>query len=112
MLTVENLKEYGADVESGLSRCANNEALYFRLVKLIVQELSAGELGAALTEGDLDKAFNVAHKLKGGVTNLSLTPIADPLCELTDLLRSKTPGDYETLYSEIIVKTNELQAMI
>ena len=31
MLTVEKLKDYGADVEKGLARCANNEALYLRL---------------------------------------------------------------------------------
>ena len=111
MLTVERLKEYGADTEKGLSRCANNEALYLRLVGITMRDLSSGALGEALEADDFDKAFDIAHKLKGGVTNLALTPIADPLCALTELLRKKGPGDYETLYAEIIHKANELAAL-
>ena len=65
MLTIEKLKEYGADVETGLARCANNEALYLRLVGLCEQELSSNALGEALKAGDFDKAFDIVHKLKG-----------------------------------------------
>lgn len=111
MLTVGKLREFGADVNTGLSRCANNEGLYIRLVGITVKEISSGTLGKAIEEGDFDKAFEIAHKLKGGVTNLALTPISGPLCELNELLRNKTPGDYKTLYSEIISKTNELAAL-
>ena len=111
MLTINSLKEYGADTEKGLARCANNEALYLRLVGITAQELSSGALGEALAAGDLDQAFSIAHKWKGGVSNLALTPIADPLCELTELLRNKTPGDYDALYSAIIGKTNALAAL-
>ena len=88
MLNLKNLEEFGADTKTGLSRCAENEALYLRLVGITVQELSKGELGEALAAGDLEKAYHIAHKLKGGVNNLALTPIAAPLCELTDLLRN------------------------
>ena len=35
MLTVEKLKEYGADTNDGLSRCMSNEALYLRLVSTV-----------------------------------------------------------------------------
>lgn len=111
MLTVEKLRGFGADTATGLSRCANNEAMYLRLVGITLQELSSGALGEALSEGDTDRAFAVAHKLKGGVTNLALTPIADPLCELTELLRRKAPGDYGALYALILAKTEELAAL-
>ncbi len=111
MLTVERLKEYGADTETGLSRCADNEALYLRLVGIVLRDLSSGALGDALESGDPDKAFAIAHKLKGGVCNLALTPIADPLCELTELLRIQAPGDRRDLYAEIIRKTDELAAL-
>ncbi|MBR4627002.1 MAG: Hpt domain-containing protein [Ruminococcus sp.] len=111
MLTVEKLQEYGADTKTGLSRCADNEALYLRLVGIIVQEISSGTLGEALEASDLEKAFFIAHKLKGGVNNMALTPVAEPLNKLTELLRSKIPGDYEGLYAEIICKTNELVAL-
>lgn len=111
MLSIEKLKAFGADTDKGLSRCANNEALYLRLVGITLQDLSSGALGKALEAGDPDQAFALAHKLKGGVNNLALTPVAVPLGELTELLRSKTPGDYSALYREIIRKTNELAAL-
>ena len=112
MLTLEKLKEYGADVDVGLSRCANNEKLYIRLVGVMITEFSSGALGEALAAGDLDRAFGTAHKLKGGVTNLALSPIAGPLCELTELLRNKTPGDYDALFAVIIRKANELAELL
>ena len=64
-----------------------------------------------MNEDNLDKAFQIAHKLKGGVTNLSLTPISNPLCELTELLRNKTKGDYQALYSTILSKAKELELL-
>ena len=111
MLTLEKLREYGTDVESGLTRCMQNETFYLRLVVMAVNGFSVAALGEALKEGDLDKAFEEAHKLKGVAGNLSLTPIYEPVSALTDLLRHKTPGDYETLYAEILQKTKELSAL-
>ncbi|MBO4308688.1 MAG: Hpt domain-containing protein [Clostridia bacterium] len=112
MLTIEKLAEYGADVEKGLSRCANNEALYLRLVGLCIGELSSCALGDALKNRDLDKAFEIAHKLKGGVSNLALTPIAIPICELTERLRNQSPGDHESLYNEIVKERAALSALL
>ena len=112
MLNIEELRKYGADVDKGLSRCANNEALYLRLVKICAEEASSDALGEALKAGDLDRAFDIAHKLKGGVTNLSLDPLSAPICELTDLLRGKTPGDYEKLYGEIMKQAKALTDLI
>lgn len=111
MLTLEKLREFGADVDSGVARCANNGTLYLRLVGITIQELLSKDLGDALNEDNLDKAFQIAHKLKGGVTNLSLTPISNPLCELTELLRNKTKGDYQALYSTILSKAKELELL-
>lgn len=111
MLTIEKLKVYGADTDEGLSRCANNEALYLRLVKICIDELKLDALGEALRANDPDRAFDAAHKLKGGVNNLALEPVAAPLCELTELLRNKTPGDYDKLYGEIMKQTEKLSAL-
>ncbi|MBQ6381772.1 MAG: Hpt domain-containing protein [Clostridia bacterium] len=112
MLTIETLKQFGADVDTGLARCAGNEGLYLRLVNICVQELSENELEAALGAGELEKAFEIAHRLKGGVSNLALTPIETPVCELTELLRHETPGDYDALCAQIVQKTKELAALV
>jgi HPt (histidine-containing phosphotransfer) domain-containing protein len=112
MITIDSLQEYGADVKSGLARCANNEGLYLRLVKIIVTELSTDALGEALRADDYSKAFEVAHKLKGGVGNLGLTPVADPLCEITELLRDRKPIDCQAAYGEIVTETKKLAALL
>ena len=108
MLTLETLKEYGADVNTGLSRCANNEALYLRLVRIAAMDLSTDALGKALREGDFKTAFEVAHKLKGGLSNLALTPVG----KLTDLLRTQTPVDYSELYARISEQAKALTALL
>jgi len=109
MLTIEKLKEFGADTDTALARCGGNEALYLRLVGIVLSELSESGLSCAIESGDLDKAFDIAHKLKGGLGNLSLTPVSEPVSELTELLRNKTPGDYAGLCSIIAKKTDELK---
>ena len=112
MLTIEKLKAYGADVELGLSRCANKEALYLRLVKIVIDELASDQLGEALRENDFDKAFDIAHKLKGGVSNMALTPIIEPVSKLTEQLRDQSSDDYQTLYSDIMKETKALTALL
>ena len=112
MLTVDYLRKYGADVDSALARCMNNEAFYLRLVKMALEQSTVTDLGQALDAGNLDKAFEEAHKLKGVMGNLSLSPVLDPVTELTELLRHKTPGDYAKLYSVILNKTEELKKQL
>lgn len=111
-MTLEALGKFGANVEDGLKRCMNNEAFYLRLVGMALDDGAFESLGATLSENDLDKAFEEAHKLKGATGNLSLTPIYDPLVTLTELLRNKTPGDYDALYKTVMEKTNELRALM
>jgi len=112
MITVDKLREFGADVDKGLSRCAGSEALYLRLVGMCVAELTGGELGEALEANDLERAFEIAHRLKGGVTNLSLDPVSAPLGELTELLRNRIPGDYSGLYAKVAEEAARLSEML
>ncbi len=111
MITTEQLREYGANVEEGLSRCMGNEALYLRLVATIPNEMNFAKLATSLAEGDLTQAFDAAHALKGVTGNLSLTPLYDPLVEITELLRGKTDTDYSALMETINGKKDELKAL-
>jgi HPt (histidine-containing phosphotransfer) domain-containing protein len=111
MLTIENLKMYGADVDDGLQRCMNNKDFYLRLVKMALQDGSFVDLGNALNQKQYDTAFDHAHKLKGVLANLSLTPILEPVSELTELLRHKTDGDYDGLYTRMMEEYEKLKAL-
>ena len=111
MLTIEKLKAFGADTETGLSRCMNNEAFYLRLVNMFLADKNTDQLAEAVEAGDLDKAFEAAHALKGVAGNLALTPVYEPASEVTELLRARTETDY-TPYVEILkAKRDELKAL-
>ena len=112
MLTIEKLREFGANVDEGVKRCVNNETFYLTMVTKSLQEPGFDNLKGAIEAGDLDKAFEIAHALKGVTGNLALTPIDTPVREITELLRSHTDMDYGPLVSEILTKKNELAALL
>ena len=109
MLTVDALKEFGADTEDGLARCMNNQAFYLRLVGKVLEDRNFAALEQALSEGNLDAAFGAAHSLKGVLGNLSLTPIYEPVFEITEKLRACTMVDCTDLVEVIRKGQDELK---
>lgn len=101
MLTVEKLKEYGADTQDGLARCMGNEALYLRLVSTVASQTDFVKLKDSVASGDLKSGFEAAHALKGVLGNLSLTPLYDKVSEITELLRVRSETDYTPLLNDI-----------
>lgn len=108
MLTIDSLKNWGADVQDALIRCLNNEAFYLKLVGKALEDPSFTRLPEAVRAEDLTKAFEAAHALKGVLSNLALTPLLKPVMEITELLRSGTQTDYTPLLEEIAARKNEL----
>ncbi len=111
MYTIEGLREYGANVDEGLSRCFNNEAFYLKLVGMLNQETGFDRLEEALSAGDLDAAFEAAHALKGVLGNLSLTPAYEKANEITELLRNRTEMDYGPLLAGLLEQRDILKGM-
>ena len=113
MLTVDNLKSLGVNVEEGLGRCLNNETIYLKLVGLGLSDAHFEELRHALDAGDTKTAFEAAHALKGVIANLSLTPILTPLSEMTEALRGQTgPVDVEELYGQMKEALDAARALL
>lgn len=94
MLTIDKLKDYGADVEEGLKRCVDNEAFYLKMVEKAAGDQTFDKLMAAVLAGRLEEAFEAAHALKGVYGNLALTPLFQTVSELTELLRTRKKMDY------------------
>ena len=111
MLTIEQLKEYGANTDEGVQRCFGNQEFYLKLVKMMPPDGNFERLYTAVESGDLDQAFEAAHALKGATGNLSLTPLYDPIQEITELLRAKTEMDYSALLEQIRSAKEELAAL-
>ena len=68
-----------------------------------VAVIGAGHAGieAALAAGNLEESFELSHALKGVVGNLALTPIYNPLVDMTEMLRAKKDVDYVEMYKPI-----------
>ena len=94
MITIESLRQYGANVDEGLKRCVNNEQLYLTLVNRFLDQNTFPDLKTAIIDHDLEKAFHIAHSLKGVIGNLSLSPLYDVIYQMTELLRNRTETDY------------------
>ena len=111
MVTVEALKQFGANTEEGIARCVNMEPLYLKLVKNASSDAGFAKLEEAINAGDLDAAFDAAHGLKGILANLALTPILDPVSEVTEHLRIRKDMDYSGYITQIKAKRDELAAL-
>ena len=111
MITIEKLNRFGADTEDGLARCCGSEALYLRLVKMAAHEKSFDKLTRAANEKNYKEAFEAAHSLKGVLGNLSLTPLYDKVCEITELLGASEDADYAALTAETDGLREELRAL-
>ena len=107
MITIEKLTNFGANTKEGMTRCLNNENFYLKLVNKFLNDNSFNKLKEALANNDLDLAFEYSHALKGVLANLSLTPLYNIACELTELLRARTKMDYSPLLEKYEQKYTE-----
>ena len=112
MLTIDKLKEYGADTITGMSRCVNNEALYLRLVGMVPKNEGFKNLYDSINSGNLNDAFLAAHGLKGIVSNLSLTPLSILIEEITEPLRNNVDMDYSLLINKIEEERSKLESLL
>lgn len=112
MLNIDALKQLGCNTDDGLTRCMGNEAFYFKLIGKVIDDKNFQALEDAVAAKDLDAAFDAAHSLKGVLGNLALTPIYEPVYEITELLRERKDIDYSEYLKTISEKRGELSALI
>ena len=112
MLTIDSLKAFGANTDDALARCMGNESFYFKLIGKVLEDRNFDVLEKAIISKDYDTAFEAAHSLKGVLGNLSLTPIYDPVNELTELLREKRDLDYTPYLKTITEKKEDLSKLM
>ena len=91
MLTVEKLRSFGADVDDGIRRLMGNESFYLRMVTMACKDdkNDFGNMKAAIEAGNMHAAYDPAHNLKGVMGNLSLTPVFEPVRDVSDFLKEQ-----------------------
>lgn len=111
-MTLDELRAFGVNVSEGMARCMNNEGFYLMMVGSAAQEKSFDTLRDTIAANDLAAAFEAAHSLKGVLGNLSITPLYEPMCQITELLRAREDADYPTLVENILNKRDELRSLL
>lgn len=112
MLTVDALKELGADTAGGIARCAGDEGFYLKIVTMALADPGFDQLREAIEAGDLDTAFERAHALKGVTGNVGLTSLYDPIVEVTEDLRARKQVDYSAPLDSILGELAKLRALL
>lgn len=94
-MNIEILKAAGIDYEEGLERFSGNDRLYAKYLKKLLLSDTYREMREEALRGDIQEAFESAHKLKAFVGNLSIGHFYDVLKELTDEFRAGVKRDYQ-----------------
>ncbi len=108
-MTIDSLREFGANVDEGLERCMGMEEFYIEMIQLGIADERFDKLGPLLRDNKLDEAFEEVHALKGVIGNLALTPLYDTINKITEHLRAKENIDYMPLYEELIGQRDKLK---
>lgn len=93
-MNIDELKSWGIDYEEGLDRFSGNEKLYLKHLRKLLSNDTYTAMREAAINGEVQKAFEAAHKLKAFVGNLSISCFYDMLKALTEDFRAGVSRDY------------------
>lgn len=99
---MEKLSAWGCDVEEALERFIDDEEFYLSCLKMTTEDSGFEQLGEALKEGDVLKAFDSAHTLKGVLANVGLTPMFDIIVQIVEPLRAGQMENLMPVYEELL----------
>ena len=111
-MTIDALREFGANIEEGLERCMGMEDFYLEMIDLGIKDERFEALGEALSKKDYGQAFEEVHALKGVIGNLALTPLYATISEITEHLRAKEDIDYKPLYDKLLEQRDAIKNML
>ncbi|MCI8514415.1 MAG: Hpt domain-containing protein [Lachnospiraceae bacterium] len=97
----EIFEAYGGDYQETMGRFLGNEKMYLKFLKMLFADENLAKMGEAIESGDMTKAFEAGHTIKGVSGNLGLKPLYDAVCDIVEPLRNKQEADYAGLYQKI-----------
>ncbi len=107
-MTIDSLREFGANVDEGLERCMGMEDFYLEMIELGLSDQRFETLGEFLDAGRFDETFEIVHALKGVIGNLALGPLYNTISDMTEFLRVKADADYMGLYQRMMEQRREI----
>jgi hypothetical protein len=97
---LDALSRWGADPNAAIRRMMGDEDLFLKLLHDFLGSRDWDRLAEFTQEGSFDEAFVIAHRMKGSSADLSLGPMFDSLCIVTDDLRGEVR---DSLYDDLRV---------
>ncbi len=105
----EELKDLGVNVEEGLERVMDDEALYETMLGMFVDKIDSNPIAMEdFDADDLTVAIQRVHILKGLTGNLSMTPLFEGYVKMLDSLRTDRPGEAAQEYERILPVQTEI----
>lgn len=106
------LTAWGADVKGSMERMYADEEFYRKCLRMFENDGNFGKLSVAMLAQNYDDAFSAAHTLRKVACTLSLTPLYEALCALTEKLRTRDGGNLEMLYNEVRKEERAFKSMM
>jgi len=102
------------NLAEGSARVMNNIKLYVRLLGKFKNDNNLNELEAAIGAGDLTKAQNAAHTIKGVAANLAFSTLFKECLELETQIKSGAvnPAQLETVKTVFAATLKEIDKVI
>lgn len=104
----DELRTLGVDIEDGLKRLNNNEALYKRLMGTFVKTLKEHYVPVDFDASNCADAIEHTHAIKGTSGNLSITPLYKAYTDIVDLLRAGKPEEARALLEKVMPVQEEI----
>ena len=86
---LDALIQWGADPNAAIRRMIGDEDLFLKLLYGFMNSRDWDILVELVEQGRFDEAFVISHKMKGSAADLSLGPLLNSLCIVTDDLRGE-----------------------
>jgi len=101
--------------EEGVKRVVDNAKFYIKMLGKFTADTNINVLEAALTEGDMDKAYSAIHAIKGLAGNLSLTELSNQSLELENQIKAKSVNPeqvdlFKNVYSQTLAEVEKVIA--
>jgi HPt (histidine-containing phosphotransfer) domain-containing protein len=102
------------DFADGVKRVMNNTKLYVKLLAKFKDGTRLDDLEAAIAAGDMEKARNSAHTIKGLAANLSLAELYKQCLELETQIKAGAadPAQLNTVKTAFAKTLQEIEKVI
>jgi HPt (histidine-containing phosphotransfer) domain-containing protein len=103
------------DIADGVKRVMNNKKLYVKLLTKFRDDTKLSEIEAAFAAGNMEKAQNATHTIKGVAANLSLSELFKQCLKLETQIKAREvdPAQVETVktvFDATLVEINKVIA--